>query len=65
MTVGSYAFTDRPPEGAMTRGITSRRRGEIFWALFDSLSQPDQEWVLDRIRHYVQLNASEHIEARL
>ena len=66
MSVDSRAYAEGPREDAAPPGlIVGRRRGEIFRALFESLPPPDQEWVVERIRHYLTLNAQEHIEARL
>jgi hypothetical protein len=66
MTVDSRALLEGSPHDAWAPGsATGARRGEIFRALFDSLAPTDQEWVLERIRHYLALNAQEHIEARL
>ena len=66
MSVDTRAYAGGPMDEAVPPGlIIGNRRGEIFRALFESLSPPDQEWVLERIRHYLTLNAQEHIEARL
>jgi hypothetical protein len=65
MTIDDRTLVDGPPGEGLLPGPAGQRRGEIFLALFDSLAPTDQQWVLDRIRHYLQLNAQEHIEARL
>jgi hypothetical protein len=40
-------------------------RGELFRTLYGTLSGADQQWVASKIRHYLQANAEQHIEARL
>jgi hypothetical protein len=52
----------QPQTPGHTRGVW---RGGLFRTLYDGLTPDEQRWVLDRIRHYLVLNAEQHIEAHL
>ena len=65
LSISPPATAPAPRDRAFVTLPESRWRAELFRALYESLNPSDQQWVMERITHYLRVNEEQHIEARL